>query len=66
MEYYLVALIYILACLIISVDYVRYVIVTVPVVNRFDFEDLRNTLVLLVCQLLARLLLIFAAGKAIL
>ena len=65
MMHFLEIVAYILAVLIVSLDFVRYVVWTVPAVNHFEFQDVRDTIILIGCQLLARLLLIGLAGKVI-
>ena len=65
MMHFLEIVAYILAVLIVSLDFVRYVVWTVPTVNHFEFQDVRDTIILIGCQLLSRLLLIGLAGKVI-
>lgn len=65
LEYWLTVFVYLIAVLLVSLDFVRYVVWTLPTVSRLDYHAVRDTIILIGCQLMARLLLIGVAGRTI-
>lgn len=66
MTHFLMIVAYLLAVAIVSLDFIRYIVWTLPTVSRFDYHAVRDTIMLIGCQLLARLFIMGFAGRAIL